>query len=333
MVSPPQSTISLVVVRAPPACRPGVQTTTTTDAFSTRFQVWLPRERPAPAPTSLDDAKTIPLATASILSVLTYQWLSPIMTLGYQRALQATDLWKMDASREASLLTDRFDEAWARRCRAAEEWNTRLEKGEVAPPLWRNVVWTTKALLGGPRVEDEVKAWQLGGGKREASIAMALNDVLGREFWAGGIFKVVGDTSQLMGPLVSKVSSACSASIFSRILSSPTQAIINFGTQRAMAKAAGKPLPSLGPGVAMAIGLFFLTICNSICQHQFFWRSMSTGVLARTALIGSLYKRGLSLTPRERTIHPGSALVNHMSTDISRVDFAVSPQLSVLMER
>jgi ATP-binding cassette, subfamily C (CFTR/MRP), member 1 len=74
----------------------------------------------------------------------------------------------------------------------------------------------------------------------------------------------------------------------------------------------------------MAIGLFLLTIFNSICQHQFFWRSMSTGVLSRTALIGSLYKRGLSLTPRERTIHPGSALVNHMSTDISRVDFAVS---------
>jgi ATP-binding cassette subfamily C (CFTR/MRP) protein 1 len=73
----------------------------------------------------------------------------------------------------------------------------------------------------------------------------------------------------------------------------------------------------------MAIGLFLLTILTSICQHQFFWRSMSTGVLARTTLIGSLYKRGLSLTPKERTLHPGAALVNHMSTDISRVDFAV----------
>lgn len=73
----------------------------------------------------------------------------------------------------------------------------------------------------------------------------------------------------------------------------------------------------------MAIGLFLLTIMNSICQQQFFWRSMSTGVLARAALIGSLYKRGLSLTPKERTLHPGAALVNHMSTDISRVDFAV----------
>jgi hypothetical protein len=172
-----------------------------------RFQVWLPQDKPEPAPTSLDDAKTIPLATASILSVLTYQWLSPIMTLGYQRALQATDLWKMDRSREASLLTDQFDEAWTRRCKAAEEWNARLEKGEVAPPLRLKVVWTIKALAGsGPRMQDRVRAWQVGEGKKEASIALALNDVLGREFWAGGIFKVIGDTSQLMGPLVAKVS-------------------------------------------------------------------------------------------------------------------------------
>ena len=173
--------------------------------ISYRFQIWLPKTKPAPAPDSLDDAKTIPLATASILSILTYQWLSPIMTLGYQRALQATDLWKMDPSREASGLTDRFDESWTRRCKAAEEWNIRLEKGEISPPLRLKASWTIKALTGGPRVEDMVRAWQLGDGKKEASIALALNDVLGKEFWAGGIFKVIGDTSQLMGPLIAKV--------------------------------------------------------------------------------------------------------------------------------
>lgn len=32
--------------------------------------------------------------------MLTYQWVTPIMIRGYQRPLQATDLWKMDESRE-----------------------------------------------------------------------------------------------------------------------------------------------------------------------------------------------------------------------------------------
>lgn len=75
-----------------------------------------------------------------------------------------------------------------------------------------------------------------------------------------------------------------------------------------------------GRGVAMAFGLFLLTIMASVCQHQFFWRSMSTGVLARAALIGSIYKRGVNLTPKARTKHTNAALVNHISTDVSRID-------------
>ncbi|KAG8758519.1 hypothetical protein FRC14_008012 [Serendipita sp. 396] len=267
------------------------------------YQIWRPKNKPPPPPASLDDAAVIPLATANTFSLLTYQWLSPIMTLGYQRALQATDLWKMDPSRESSRLTDIFDESWARRRKSADDWNARLLKGEITPPLRLRVLWRVRSLWGGPKIDEMTNTWRAKDGMKHASIAWALNDVLGREFWAGGVFKVVGDTSQLMGPLIVK-------------------ALIKFGTERAQAHTQGRKGPNIGAGVAMAIGLFLVTILNSICQHQFFWRSMSTGVLARTTLIGSLYKRGLSLTPLERTIHPGAALVNHMSTDISRVDFA-----------
>lgn len=47
---------------------------------------------------------------------------------------------------------------------------------------------------------------------------------------------------------------------------------------------------------------------------------MSTGVLARAALISSIYKRGVQLTPKARTTHTNAALVNHISTDVSRID-------------
>lgn len=86
----------------------------------------------------------------------------------------------------------------------------------------------------------------------------------------------------------------------------------------------------------MAIGLYVLTITASVCQHQvpaffimnelvangpqFFWRSMSTGVLARAALISSVYRRGVSLTPKARTTLNNASLVNFISTDVSRVD-------------
>ena len=48
---------------------------------------------------------------------------------------------------------------------------------------------------------------------------------------------------------------------------------------------------------------------------------MTSGVHARAALINSLYIRSLSFTPKARTLHSNGALVNHLSTDISRIDY------------
>ena len=44
---------------------------------------------------------------------------------------------------------------------------------------------------------------------------------------------------------------------------------------------------------------------------------MSTGVLARAALIASIYERGVNLTGKERVKHTNASLVNHISTDVS----------------
>ncbi|KAI0694596.1 ABC protein [Cytidiella melzeri] len=270
------------------------------------WQLWLPKDPPPPPPASLDDAAMIPLATASILSMLTYTWINPIMALGYQRTLQATDLWKLDASRQSGPLGDKLDQAWARRVQEANDWNTRLSKGEIRPGLWKRVKWSVKALRSHGAGYAEKRAaleqqWLEHDGRKEASLAWALNDTFGRSFWLGGLFKVLGDTSQLMGPIIVK-------------------AIINFGKEHFAAKQAGEPLPNIGRGVGMAIGLFCVTVCASVSQHQFFWRSMTTGLLARAALISSIYKRGVNMTGKARTDFPNSALVNHISTDVSRVD-------------
>ena len=228
-------------------------------------------------------------------------------TAGYQRPLQATDLWKMDESREASVLSQKLDAAWDKRVKKAADWNARLERGEIQPGVFKRAVWTAAAVSRGSgwrerRAEREA-SWRMNDGRKEPSLAWALNEPFAREFWSGGLFKVIGDTSQLMGPLVAK-------------------SIIRFSQARANARDKDEPMPSIGRGIAMAIGLFLLTISASLFQHQFFFRSMSTGVLARAALISSLYKRGMRLTPKSRTVHRHADLVNHISTDVSRIDYA-----------
>ncbi|KAH8099948.1 ABC protein [Cristinia sonorae] len=269
------------------------------------FQLWLPKNPPPPPPASLSEAPVIPLSAASILSILSYAWVTPIMTLGFQRTLQATDLWKMDTDQQAGPLSVQLDEAWDRRVNAASEWNAKLAKGEINPSLFTRAKWSLQSLRHATTYSERratlEKQWREVDGLKEPSLVWALNDVFGRSFWLGGLFKVFGDTAQLMGPILVK-------------------AVINFGKEHHAARTTGTPTPSIGRGVGMAIGLFLITVAASVAQHQFFWRSMTTGLLARAALISSIYKRGVYLTGKARTNFPSSALMNHISTDVSRVD-------------
>ncbi|KAF8530160.1 ABC protein [Hysterangium stoloniferum] len=274
------------------------------------WQLWLrrPKGPPLQAPLSFDAVDVMPLNEASLWSVLTFAWITPLMTLGYQRPLQATDLWKMDSTREVCGLVKLLDASWARRVDQAKEWNAKVKVGKIRPTWTKKSFWAAKALTGIFREGWQAKytiyidRWS----HREANLAWALNDTLGWQFWIGGtFFSVFGDTVQLMGPLLAK-------------------AIINFGKEHFAARESNEPGPNIERGIGLAIGLFCVTCTFVVLQQQSFWCSMSTGVLARSALIASIYKRGVFLAPAARPAHPNSALLNHMSTDVSRIDYCAA---------
>ena len=80
--------------------------------------------------------------------------------------------------------------------------------------------------------------------------------------------QVFGDISQLMCPLVIKVSSLILLQTETMLTCMDSKGIINFAKARQAAKANHEPEPSLGIGVAMAIGLFLLTVITTIGQNQ-----------------------------------------------------------------
>lgn len=113
--------------------------------------------------------------------------------LGYQRTLQASDLWKMDKTMAAANLSEQLDNAWARRVQQANEWNMKLELGEIAPGALRRILWFVQAFISSdPRSRRQSLEvhWRKVGGKRNASLAWSLNEVFGHLFWVGGAFKV-----------------------------------------------------------------------------------------------------------------------------------------------
>ena len=166
--------------------------------------------------------------TRVIIYLLLYQ------VLGYQRTLQVPDLWKMDKTRQAATLSAKLDEAWARRTKEAQNWNERLANGEIHPSLFMRSKWAVKSVLPvknksaqqlsySERTTFFENQWRTSTGLKEPSLSWALNDVFGWHFWAGGLFKVgicnfhllevylltqsqvLGDTSQMMCPLLVKV--------------------------------------------------------------------------------------------------------------------------------
>jgi ATP-binding cassette subfamily C (CFTR/MRP) protein 1 len=83
------------------------------------------------------------------------------------------------------------------------------------------------------------------------------------------------------------------------------------------ANRSGGSQPNIGRGIAMALGLWGLVIFQSICQHQFFFRSMAIGVLARATLVSAVYKQALSMTVESRSSHPSGKLTTLVSSDVS----------------
>lgn len=134
----------------------------------------------------------------------------------------------MDHTREAGRLGATLDAAWDTRVKAADDWNTRLEAGKLHPGFWLRVKWFFISVTHGRRYgqysKEAEEQWRTKDGRKEPSLAWALNDTFGYSFWLGGCFKVCdsvplthlpdpdvhpqvfGDTTQLMGPLLIKVS-------------------------------------------------------------------------------------------------------------------------------
>ena len=86
-------------------------------------------QKPEP-PKPLEDARIIPEATASLSSLITFNWITSLLGLGYARRPEATDLYKLRSERGAAhtSIADRITESFSRRMKIANEYNEKLVK-------------------------------------------------------------------------------------------------------------------------------------------------------------------------------------------------------------
>ncbi|KAG8714199.1 hypothetical protein FRC09_017893 [Ceratobasidium sp. 395] len=254
---------------------------------------------PTAPPHTLDDTPLLPEIQASWLSRLTFWWLNPLMSQGYSRPLQATDMYQLGESKAAHVYSTRLQESFARRWEAVEAFQARVKKGEARPPVWSRVLWT---ITGSRKAKEEL--WRRAADKCQPSLAGALNDTVFWWFWVGGFYKGLADAGTICSPLVVK-------------------ALINFASRSYNAHRSGEPIPSIGEGLGLAFGLLLLQWVIMLLNVHSFHRSFTTGVLLRTALITSVFSRALSMTSRARTTGGMTVgkFVGLISTDVSRIDY------------
>jgi hypothetical protein len=264
---------------------------------------------------TLDDAQITPEATASFFSLITFSWITSLLGLGYACPLEATDLYKLQTERGAAHIADQITESFARRMKIANEYNEKLANGEIKPGL--KALWWT--ILGNREAKE--KKWRDETGRKKASFVLAMNDSIKWWFWSAGLFKIAGDTAQITSPLVVKVR-------FNYFPLHPlinilvgSKAIINYASESFANHQLGLPVPGIGKGIELVFALFCLQAIASLCANQFLYRGISTGVLLRGGLITAIYSRATKLTARARSTLTNGKLVNHISTDVSRIDF------------
>ncbi|KAL1410703.1 hypothetical protein Q8F55_001645 [Vanrija albida] len=273
---------------------------------------------PPPVPESLDDAKDIPVATASWFSRMVLAWLDPLMVVGFKRPLESADLWKMDESRQAEVVCQRLLGNIAKRQAARKAYNEQLATAK--PSAWRRARWATKAVyrrkLGsdfaayGPdsthaeRVATLEAEWRAKSGKRGggAAIARALLDSFPAIWWAAP-YKLISDAIIITSPLL-------------------TKEIIRFSQHEYAYRhdVPGVTQPNMGRGVGMAIGLFVMYLVQSVGQAQFFFLAQHEGALARAAMIQAIYLTAFNHSVASRAKNTTGKLMAHLSADISRID-------------
>lgn len=72
-------------------------------------------------------------------------------------------------------------------------------------------------------------------------------------------------------------------------------------------------------GGAIAVGMFLVSIAQTVCLHQYFQRAFETGMRIKSGLTSAIYKKSLRLSPEGRADKSTGDIVNHMAVDTQRL--------------
>ncbi|TEY71265.1 hypothetical protein BOTCAL_0097g00210 [Botryotinia calthae] len=198
---------------------------------------------------ALEDEDECPVEYATVFSILTFGWMTPMMKQGYKKYLTEDDLWNLAKRDTTKSCSEKFQEAW--------DYEIEHKK---APSLW-----------------------------------MAIFRSFSGPYFRGALFKTVSDSLAFIQPQLLKL-------------------LIKWVRSRTT----DEPQPVIR-GAAIALGMFSVSVGQTMALHQYFQRAFETGMRIKTALTAAIYGKSLKLSNEGRASKSTGDIVNYMAVDTQRL--------------
>ncbi|XP_041671462.1 ATP-binding cassette sub-family C member 3 isoform X2 [Cheilinus undulatus] len=248
-------------------------------------------ERPPLFSNVVTDPNPCPEATAGFLSTITFWWFTSMAIKGYKMPLEAKDLWSLNKRDSSKVMVPRLLKEWdkeqAKAKRLSSDQNKSSQASYSKPPP------STTNHVGGSETSPEEVEVLLSNQKaapHQPSFLLCLIKAFGPYFLIGSAFKCLQDVITFVNPQLLRMLIA-----FTKDSNAPNW-----------------------QGYALAVLMFFTAVLQTLILHRHFQYCFVTGMNVRTAVIGAIYRKALSITNAAKRSSTVGEIVNLMSVDAQR---------------
>ena len=177
-------------------------------------------------------------------------------------------------------------------------WMTPLMKEGYKKYLTQDDLWNLRkrdtAKVTGTSLGDN---WESELEKKHPSLWWAMFRSFGGPYFRATIIKTLSDILQFVQPQLLRL-------------------LIQFVASHHRAGATPEPIVR---GVAIAIGMFLVSIGQTVFLHQYFQRAFETGMRVRSALTAMIYAKSMKLSNEGKASKSTGDIVNYMAVDAQRL--------------
>ncbi|TFK49961.1 multidrug resistance-associated ABC transporter [Heliocybe sulcata] len=282
--------------------------------------------RPPPAPPAFGGGNVVPEQKASILSRLIIGWVSPFLKVGYSRPLEKEDFWCLPDTKSTANLSREVERNFYDRCPPEKrpsflhncdvDTSKSVDTQQVAEsdpekPDSEAKVDNEDARVGNNEAVPDTKKTNTeskkGETKYDESLLLALNKTFFYIWWSGGVLKLGADALNITTPFVTRA-----------LLTYLTEAHAAYHLTPEEREAAGLTnVRGIGYGIGLAIAIFVMQgkHLSSLMTTHATMRGMNTGLMIRTAVIGTVFRKALRLSGRARAEHSVGQVTTLISKD------------------